>query len=74
MYETLHYYWNFYYWQFFVPLSSSGKVEDIGWLDIVLVLSALAVVVWAFYRAVALFLRPGESAPGHIKRRILEDD
>lgn len=73
MYETLHYYWNFYYWQFLVPLCSSGKVDDIGWLDIVLVLSALAAVVWAFYRAVALFLRPGENAPGHIKRQILKD-
>jgi hypothetical protein len=74
MYETLHYYWNFYYWQFLVPLCSSGKVDDIGWLDIVLVFAALTAVVWAFYRAVALFFRPGESAPGHIKRRILEDD
>ena len=43
-------------------------------LSVVVVSIALAVVVLAYYLAIKNTIWPGEDEPGHIKRRILEDD
>lgn len=42
-------------------------------VDIVLAIAALFVVVWAFYLAVRYTVRPGETSPDHIKRRVLDE-
>lgn len=42
-------------------------------VDVVLAVAALFVVVWAFYLAVRHTIRPGETSPDHIKRRVLDD-
>ncbi len=43
-------------------------------LDWVLVAFAAGIVGFAFFQAIRLTLRPGECEPGHIKRRILDDE
>ena len=63
-----------YYWDLFVTLCTTGEVADITWLDALLVLAALATVIWAFYRALVSFFWPGEDSAEHIKRKILRDD
>ena len=47
--------------------------EDFGALEWVCVVAAGLVTVWVIWRAVQMTVRPGEAAPDHIKRRILED-
>jgi hypothetical protein len=61
-----------YYWDLLVTLCTTGQVANITWLDALLVLGALASVIWALYRAIECFIRPGESSPDHIKRQILK--
>ncbi len=53
-------------------IEHSGEANSI--LDLVLVASAIAVVLVAFYLALRHMLFPGETSPDHIKRRILQDD
>ena len=42
--------------------------------EYVLVLAAAIVVVWTLGLALRYTVRPGETDPGHIKRRILMDE
>lgn len=42
--------------------------------EYVLVGIAIVAAVWTIYLAVRYTVRPGESNPDHIKRRILEDE
>ena len=53
-------------------IEHSGGPNSI--LDLVLVASAIAVVLVAFWLALRHTLYPGETSPDHIKRRILQDD
>jgi hypothetical protein len=39
-----------------------------------LVACAIVVLVWVLYKAFMYTIRPGEEAPDHIKRRILESN
>jgi len=42
--------------------------------EYVLVGIAIVAAAWTIYLAVRYTVRPGESSPDHIKRRILEED
>jgi len=46
-----------------------GPQDPLGWL---VVLAATGVVVLVFGLCARYFLKPGETSPDHIKRRILE--
>lgn len=43
-------------------------------LDWVLVFAAVVVLAWTLGLALRYTVRPGETDPGHIKRRILTDE
>ena len=45
---------------------------DLGTFEWVLVGIAAIVAAWSIWRAVAYTLRPGEEAPDHVKRSILD--
>ena len=61
-----------YYWDLLITLCTTGQVANVTWVDALLVLAALATVVWALYKAIACFAWPGEQSPDHIKRQILK--
>jgi hypothetical protein len=47
-------------------------VEPHGLLESVVAAVAVAIVLLVFVLCARYFLKPGETSPGHIKRRILE--
>jgi hypothetical protein len=48
--------------------------QSVGFVDWLLVGLSAFTVILAFYRAVYLTIRPGETEPDHIKRTVLEGD
>jgi len=50
-----------------------GVVTDVSWIAIAVVVTALVVVMYAFYKAVIYTLWPGETKGSHIKRMVLGD-
>jgi len=54
--------------------SGHGGAARPDLFEYVLVGIAIVAAAWTIYLAVRYTLRPGESNPDHIKRRILEDE
>ena len=52
----------------------AGGASHVSVLEWALVFAAAVVLVWALGQALRYTIRPGESDPGHIKRRILVDE
>lgn len=54
--------------------SPQGRIVAPGGLaDWILLAGAVLLVLWAFVLCVRRFLRPEESEPTHVKRRIIQD-
>jgi hypothetical protein len=55
--------------------SAMGRMEaPQGPFDYAVAVAAGVIVVLAIILCLGYFLRPGEAAPDHIKRRVLRDD
>lgn len=50
----------------------SSASADHGLIDIIVVVLAIAVVVWVLVLAIRYFIAPGEQDPDHIKRSIFK--
>lgn len=55
-------------------LDHAADAAHVSVLEWALVLAAAFVLVWSLALAVRCTVRPRETEPGHIKRRILLDD
>ena len=55
-------------------MDHAAHVSHASALDWMLVCAAAVILVWSLAAALRYTLRPGESDPGHIKRRILDDE
>ena len=57
----------------FATATEGHHLPPTGWLDYAITAVGVVIVEYVIYAAVAHTLRPRESAPDHIKRRILEE-
>ena len=55
-------------------MDHAARASHASALEYVLVFAAAVVLVWALGLALRHTVRPGETDPGHIKRRILLDE
>ena len=55
-------------------MDHAAHASQASFLDWILVGAAAVVLLWSLAAAFRYTLRPGETDPGHIKRRILNDE
>jgi len=55
-------------------MDHAAGASHVSAFEYVLVVAAAIVVVWTLGLALRYTVRPGETDPGHIKRRILMDE
>ena len=63
-----------YYVDLLASLCGFDIPDKVSTFGILVVVFATLILVYAFYKAVALTIWPGESNPEHIKRRVLVDE